>query len=326
MNGPTLDKSGAETALAALGLTKRYGSFTAVDQLDLTIERGEIFGLVGPNGAGKTTTILMLLGLTEPTLGTARVLGLDPTRHSLEIKSRVGYLPDEVGFYDDLTARSNMRYAAELNRVDRKRVDSLTDELLDAVGLADSGDKRVGEFSRGMRQRLGVAEALVKSPELLILDEPTVNIDPEGVRALLDLVERLRSESGITVVLASHLLHQVEQVCDRLGIFVGGRLVACGSVPELAAGIESTWTFDVEVDGDLETAAGLIRQIDQVTSVRREGRSVVVEAEGDVRRAIFDVIAGHGLALIGLTRRIVDLDVVYHTYFTGGIRDDNVHV
>src|SRR3954470_4125819 len=170
------------------GLTKRYGDFVAVDGLDFAVREGEVFGLLGPNGAGKTTTILMMLGLTEPTSGTVRVDGLDPTRDPLAVKSRVGYLPDEVGFYSEMTARQNLRYTALLNRVPRAEIADRIDHLLTDVGLDDARDKRVGTFSRGMLQRLGLADSLVKSPAILVLDEPTVNIDPEGVRELLLLV------------------------------------------------------------------------------------------------------------------------------------------
>jgi len=315
----------SEPAVVASGLTKIYDGLVAVDNLNLTIDRGEIFGIVGPNGAGKTTTILMLLGLTEPTAGTARVLGLDPARDSLQIKSRVGYLPDEVGAYDDLTARSNLRYAAELNRVPKSQIANRMEELLDSVGLSGHGDQRVGEFSRGMRQRLGIAEALIKHPDVLILDEPTVNIDPEGVRELLELVERLRSDFGITVVLASHLLHQVEEVCDRLGIFVRGQMVASGTVAELAAGIDTTPSFHVEFDGPAAGAAEVMGRLPGVTEVLLQGDRLIVEAVGDVRRAIVDAANTNGLGLVGLTRRTVDLSVVYHTYFTGAMSDDHVH-
>jgi len=312
-------------AIAAEGLTKSYNGVLAVDDLHLTVGRGEIFGLVGPNGAGKTTTILMLLGLTEPSAGSARVLGLDPARDSLRIKSRVGYLPDEVGFYDDLTARSNLRYAAELNRVAKSEIDERMDGLLESVGLAEHGGRRVGEFSRGMRQRLGIAEALVKQPEVLILDEPTVNIDPEGVRELLELVDQLRTESGITVVLASHLLHQVEQVCDRLGIFVGGHMVASGTVEQLAAGIDASPSFEVEFDAHIAEAAEAIGRLPGVTAVRPEGMRLIVDATTDVRRAIVDTATSNGFGLIGLTQRTVDLNVVYHTYFTGAVNDDHIY-
>ena len=222
-----------DVAISTTSLTKRYGTTTAVDSLDLEVCRGEVFGLLGPNGAGKTTTILMMLGLTEPTSGSVTVDGMVPTRDPLRVKARVGYLPDDVGFYDEMTARQNLRYTADLNRLPRRLAITRVDQVLNDVGLGDDADRKVGGYSRGMRQRLGLADALVKNPSILILDEPTVNIDPEGVRELLNLVERLRTEQGVTVLLSSHLLHQVEQVCDRIGIFVRGRLVASGTLEEI---------------------------------------------------------------------------------------------
>jgi len=223
-----------EPLIEARQLTKRYGPFTAVDHLDLRVHRGEVFGLLGPNGAGKTTTILMLLGLTEPSAGTARVLGMDPARKPLEVKRQVGYLPDAVGFYDRLTARENLRYTARLNGLDADAAMPLIDELLDRVGLAGAVDQAAGTYSRGMRQRLGIADALLKDPAVLILDEPTMAIDPEGVAEILGLIEELVRERNLGVLLSSHLLTQAEGLCDRVGIFLGGKMIAEGTVPELA--------------------------------------------------------------------------------------------
>jgi ABC-2 type transport system ATP-binding protein len=215
-------------------LTKKYGDFTAVDGLSIELRHGEIYGLLGPNGAGKTTTILMLLGLSEPTSGEARVLGLDPTRSALEVKRRVGYLPDAVGFYPGLTGRENLRYTARLNGLPRTDAEAKITSLLDEVGLAEAADRPVETYSRGMLQRLGIADALMKDPEILILDEPTTAIDPTGVTQLLALIRGFVAQRGIGVLLSSHLLEQVERLCDRIGIFSRGRLVAEGSVGELS--------------------------------------------------------------------------------------------
>ena len=315
---PSLD--GADTAIATEGLTKRYGDLVAVDDLTLNIGHGEVFGLLGPNGAGKTTTILMLLGLTEPTAGRATVAGLDPRRDPLAVKARVGYMPDEVGFYEDLTARQNLRYTADLNRIPRPAAAGRIDRVLDDVGLTDASEQKVGEYSRGMRQRLGLADALVKDPSILILDEPTVNIDPEGVRDLLLMVERLRTEQGVTIVLSSHLLHQVQQVCDRIGIFVKGRLVASGTIDELAGRLTDRWVFTVAVS-DLADPAGVLAEVPGVRSVRRsEGRWSVV-GDADIRADIHDAVTSHGGRFTHLSRDAADLDAIYHRYFEGGDDD-----
>ncbi|MEZ5408593.1 MAG: ABC transporter ATP-binding protein [Acidimicrobiales bacterium] len=314
MDAPVEAGSGPGPAIEARWLTKRYGETTAVDRLSIEVQRGEVFGLLGPNGAGKTTTILMLLGLTEPTSGLARVDGLDPTRSPLLVKSRVGYLPDEVGFYEDLTAVQNLRYTAELNRLSKAVAAERIERVLDDVGLTDAADTKVGAFSRGMRQRLGVADALVKQPSILILDEPTVNIDPEGVRELLLLIERLRTEQGVTVLLSSHLLHQVQQVCDRIGIFVRGQLRACGTIDALADEIGDRWTFAVGIDGPGSWEEVLAR-VPGVTAVTRHEGRWRVQADGDVRSAIHDAVVAAGGRFTHLSRDEADLDAIYHRYF-----------
>jgi ABC-2 type transport system ATP-binding protein len=216
------------------GLTRRYGRFTAVDRLTFQVSEGEVFGFLGPNGAGKTTTLLMLLGLTEPTAGRARVLGYDPVRQPLEIKRQVGYLPENVGFYDDMTARENLDFVARLNRLPAGGTREAIATALGQVGLGDVGEKQVGQFSRGMRQRLGLAELLIKNPRLVFLDEPTLGLDPDGINKILDLILSLSHDRGITVVLSSHLLDQVQRTCDRIGIMKQGRMVALGTIDELA--------------------------------------------------------------------------------------------
>jgi len=307
-------------------LTKHYGDRIAVDNLNLRIRRGEIFGLLGPNGAGKTTTILMLLGLTEPSGGEARVGGLDPRRQPLEVKRHVGYLPDDVGFYDDLTARENLAYTARLNRLGEADAQERIEFLLDEVGLMSVIDRRVRTFSRGMRQRLGLADALIKTPSILILDEPTVNIDPEGVRELLRFVSELRTVEGLTVLLSSHLLHQVEQVCDRIGIFVGGRLVGIGTVADLAGTLPGQWVFELGVDPGPSVAnlPDLFRSVAGVQEVESDGPGRwIVTAGSDVHSELLAAVAGSGCAIDHFVRRGADLEAIYHRYFTGRADDSD---
>ncbi len=216
-------------------LTKRYGEQTAVNSLTLAVEQGEIFGFLGPNGAGKTTTLLMLLGLSEPTSGTARVCGYDPTRDPLRVKRLVGYLPESVGFYEDMTAEQNLTYVARLNGIETSGLPQKIDRLLEQVGLLADARKRVGAYSRGMRQRLGIAEVLLKDPQVVFLDEPTLGLDPDGTQKMLDFIMGLGREKGITVFFSSHLLDQVQRVSDRVGIMLKGKLVAVGPIRELAA-------------------------------------------------------------------------------------------
>jgi len=227
-------KVGNQTVIEAEGLTKKYGHQTAVNNLNLQIREGEVFGFLGPNGAGKTTTILMFLGLTEPTSGKVRVIGFDPTRDPFHIKEKVGYLPENVGFYDDMDARQNLQYIARLNRIpDKISIERIT-ESLKVVDLLEEVGKKVGIYSKGMRQRLGIAEVLIKEPKLIFLDEPTIGLDPDGTNRMLDLIHSLSRDKNITIFLSSHLLDQVQRICDRVGIMIKGDLVAMGPIEELA--------------------------------------------------------------------------------------------
>ncbi|MDR3154637.1 MAG: ABC transporter ATP-binding protein [Deltaproteobacteria bacterium] len=232
--GPSAEGGQGEPVIVIEGLTKCYGRETVVDSLDLTVREGEIFGFLGPNGAGKTTTLLMLLGLSLPSEGSVRVLGLDPVQEPLKVKSQVGYLAENMGFYGDLTARENLFFVAALNRL--KDPGDKIAEVLELVGLAGDADRQVSEYSRGMRQRLGFAEVLVKDPKIAFLDEPTLGLDPDGIATMLEMITRLPKERGLTVILSSHLLHLVERVATRVGILRKGRLLAQGTVSELCEG------------------------------------------------------------------------------------------
>ena len=298
------------------GLTKRYRDKIAVNDLALQIPRGEVFGFLGPNGAGKTTTILMLLGLTEPTAGTASVCGFNPKTQPLEVKRRVGYLPENPGFYEDLTARENLAYIARLNRIGEDRIDDLLHQGLDQVGLADDANRPVREFSRGMKQRLGIAEVLVKEPEVIILDEPTQGIDPDGVTRLLDLISELRRDRGLTVLLCSHLLHQVQRVCQRIGIIVRSRIIVQGIPDDLGKAIlkEHQWNFLVEVGGDppLEEALSALPGVGQC---ERRDAGWFIRCTRDVRPDLMTLIRDQGLDLRQLRAEDPTLEEIYLKYF-----------
>jgi ABC-2 type transport system ATP-binding protein len=314
------------------GLTKRYGQFTAVDHLDLSIRQGEVFGLLGPNGAGKSTTILMILGLTEPFSGTVRVCGLDPAADPVGVKRKVGYLPEEVGFYDDRSGLENLEYTACLNGMSENEAREKAVRLLERVGIADHKDKKTGKYSHGMRQRLGLADVLIKDPEVIILDEPTLGIDPAGVREFLDLIIELSRDNGITVLFSSHLLHQVQQVCDRVGIFVKGRLLATGDIKTLASELFSHDPYAVEIGlgNNLPEAAGQprqavtdavmtrIRQIDGVNSVSETNGMLHAECSCDITGEIAAAVIGAGAQLTSLNMKQYGLDDIYYRYFEGG--------
>ena len=222
-----------EQVIVLTDLTKKYGNFTAVDHISLSICKGEIFGLLGPNGAGKSTTILMMLGLTEPTSGKVEICGIDSTTNPIEVKRKIGYLPEDLGFYDDMTGLENLIYTALLNGFSRKEAEEKAKELMRRVGLAEQVNKKTGKYSRGMRQRLGLADVLIKNPEIIILDEPTSGIDPAGVQEFIELIRWLSKEEGLTVLFSSHHLDQVQKVCDRVGLFSNGQLLALIDMAEL---------------------------------------------------------------------------------------------
>jgi ABC-2 type transport system ATP-binding protein len=215
-------------------LTKIYNGDVAVDHLSFKVDEGEIFGFLGPNGAGKTTTLLMLLGLTEPTGGSARVLGFDPTRDPIKVKSTIGYLQENMGFYSDLNAVQMLRFVAELNGLSGSEISGRIEDALDKVGLAKKSQKKIGAYSRGMRQRLGFAELLIKDSKVAFLDEPTLGLDPDVTNRIMELIESLCRERKMTILLSSHLLHQVQKICNRVGIMIKGQMVAQGPMERLA--------------------------------------------------------------------------------------------
>ncbi len=225
---------GQRAIIETRNLSKSYGSQVAVDDLSFSIQEGEIFGFLGPNGSGKTTTLLMLLGLTEPTTGWARVAEFNPTRQAIKVKRIVGYIPESIGFYEDMDARENLRFIARLNRIPDPVSSGKIEEALDRVGLTEEAEKRVGAYSRGMRQRLGIAEILIKEPQIAFLDEPTLGLDPEGTTRIIDYIQSLSRDSNITILLSSHDLKQVQKIADRIGIMIHGKMIATGPLEKLA--------------------------------------------------------------------------------------------
>jgi ABC-2 type transport system ATP-binding protein len=316
-------------------LTKSYGSHTVVDHLDLEIGKGEIFGLLGPNGAGKSTVILMLLGLTEPDSGSVLVCGINSTSNPVGVKRKVGYLPEDIGFYDDLTAMENLIYTARINGHPYRQASEKASQMLDRVGLSKEKEKKAGKYSRGMRQRLGFADVLVKDPEVIILDEPTLGIDPTGVREFLSLITRLSREDGLTVLFSSHDLHQVQAVCDRVGLFVGGRLLAEGGIGELSQQLlgQSPYTIEAGVTGppvngkspgsgkgktpDEEWLKKVLSHVDGVRGITRKDERFLIQCSGDLTADIARAIVESGTGLNYLNRKEYGLDEIYIRYFEG---------
>ena len=303
-----------DAVIEAKSLTKNYGSAVAVNHVSFTVGRGEIFGLLGPNGAGKTTTILMLLGLTDISEGEVRVLGFNPAREPLSVKRRVGYLPDTVGFYDNLTAVDNLRYTARLIGFRLAEREKRIADALDRVGLSEFAEKRVGTYSHGMRQRLGLAEILMKGAQIAILDEPTSGLDPHATAELLAIIRGFKAE-GVSVMLCSHLLERVQSVCDRVALFNAGRIALMGSVAELGREVlGGGYVVDIEADG-----AGLSERlalIPGVSGVEKTGIGKLrLHADRDVRpEAAVEVVAMQGrLKYLGVQEP--SLEAIYTRYF-----------
>ncbi len=303
-----------DSVIEAKGLTKTYGSAIAVDHISFQVGRGEIFGLLGPNGAGKTTTILMMLGLTDISGGEVSVLGFNPAREPLSVKRRVGYLPDTVGFYDNLTAADNMRYTARLIGFRHAEREKRIADALERVGLSDVAENRVGTFSRGMRQRLGLAEILMKGAQIAILDEPTSGLDPQATTELLGIIRGFKAE-GVSVLLSSHLLERVQSVCDRVALFSAGKIALMGTVPDLGREVlGGGYVVDIEADG-----AGLAERlalIPGVSGVEKTGIGKLrLHADRDVRpEAAVEVVAMQGrLKFLGVQEP--SLEAIYTRYF-----------
>lgn len=304
-------------------LTKKYEEQLAVNNLSLSIHKGEIFGLLGPNGAGKTTTILMMLGLSEPTSGNITVCGINPTRNPIAVKKKVGYLPDDVGFYQHMTGLENLLYTAQLNGIPLDEAKKRAHHLLQKVDLLDAADKKTGKYSRGMRQRLGLADVLMKKPEVIILDEPTLGIDPEGVRDFLKLIRELNEEEQMTVLLSSHHLHQVQQICDRVGIFVNGELLAAGDMESLAKQlfVEDTFVIEIKAQPIHEELIERLQTIPNVNKVETVPSGIEIYCKEDVSAAISRAIIESGASLYQLQKKNFGLDEIYHRYFEGGNPD-----
>jgi ABC-2 type transport system ATP-binding protein len=326
-----------QNIIELVDLTKKYGSVIAVDHLNLSVKKGEIFGLLGPNGAGKSTTILMMLGFTEPTSGWVKVCDINSTTNPIEVKRKVGYLPEDVRFYDDLTGMENLIYTARLNRISDEEAGQKTKDLLIRVGLLDDMNKKAGKYSRGMCQRLGLADVLIKNPEIIILDEPTLGIDPLGVQEFLELILKLKKEKGLTVVLSSHHLHQVQQICDRVGLFISGKLLAEGDISSLSRKLFSDGTFiteagilpnslvtsdSLQVTNNLERLVENVKSIQSVISINVSNNVMQIGCSRDLTADIARVIVESGAGLSFLLKKEYGLDEIYNRYFEGGVNHE----
>ncbi len=308
------------------GLTKCYGSLKAVDNLDLSIQQGEVYGLLGPNGARKTTTILMMLGLTDPTAGKAMVCGIDATRDPIGVKRKVGYMPDAVGFYGNMSALDNLVYIGRLNGLPEAQARKQAQEMMELVGLQDALHKKTTTYSRGMKQRLGLADVLIRQPEVVILDEPTLGIDPSGVRDFLAMIRQLSRQQGITVLLSSHHLHQVQQVCDRVGIFVGGKLIAQGDREQLSQQAFAGEQCEVLITTRQSLPAAwpqqeALLQLPAVKEVILSDDTVTISCTENITPALVRFFVEHNVDIMGVQKKEYGLEDIYQRYFENNITE-----
>ncbi|EMA65985.1 ABC transporter [Halorubrum aidingense JCM 13560] len=299
------------TAIELRGVTKEFADVTAVRDLDLTVEDGEVYGFLGPNGAGKSTTIDMVLDLVRPTEGTVRVLGQDATADGVAIRRRTGVLPDGFSVYDRLSGRKHVEFA-----VRSKETDDDPDALLERVGLLGDADRKAGGYSKGMRQRLALAMALVGEPDLLILDEPSSGLDPAGAKEMREIVQS-EADRGATVFFSSHILEQVDAVCDRVGILRDGELVAEDSVEGLREAVGSEETLEIAV-GDADAAAtDAVRDLDGVTRVDRDGNTLVVSCADDAKTRVIAALEDAGVVVRDFHTREASLEDLFLAYTEG---------
>jgi ABC-2 type transport system ATP-binding protein len=297
-------------------LTKYYGDIKAVDHLDLIVNEGEIYGFLGPNGAGKTTTLLMLMGLTVPTSGTATVGGYDIIKDSREVRRIAGLLPEGAGYYEDLTAKQNLKYIGQLNDLPTPEIEKRSANLLEAVGLAKWADTKVEKFSRGMKQRLGIAEVLIKKPKVAFFDEPTIGLDPQGTKEIRDALIGLNKEQDLTVFISSHLLYEVQQTCQRVGIIREGKIVAADTIGNLSNKLgrkEKMIEFELsEISPDLVRE---IKNINGVKSVDQENLKLYVHMERDMSKEVSEIIMKHGTTILLMKPKEYSLEEIFLEYY-----------
>ena len=302
--------------IEAKGLTKVYNGVTVVDSLNLTVDEGQLFGFLGPNGAGKTTTILMLMGLTEPTRGEARIAGFSSTREPIKVKRIAGYIPEKVGFYQDLTAEYNLMYTGRLNGLSDASAKQAVKRALEKVGLSDKANSPVGTFSKGMKQRLAIADILIKNPRVAFLDEPTSGIDPAGINQMLDLIHQIATENNMTIIMSSHQLNQVERICTRVGIMAKGKLIIEGSLSQLSkkAGGEKVHIEIQLAEINQEIIDG-IKAVTGVLNVERQDDSLIVTCREDLRRQISRAIQDKNGLVVQMKLQSYALEDIYMKYF-----------
>ncbi|MEW4060844.1 ABC transporter ATP-binding protein [Bacillus siamensis] len=294
-------------------LTKKYGDFTAVNHISLRVEKGEIFGLLGPNGAGKSTTVSMISTVLSPTGGTICINGMSLQKQPAAIKKVMGIVPQEIALYQALSAKDNLAFFGSLYGLSGKELDKRIDEVLDIIELKEQRNQRVSEFSGGMKRRVNIGAALMNEPKLFILDEPTVGIDPQSRRHILETVKTLNQEKGMTVIYTSHYMEEVEYLCERAAIMDRGSIIACGTKDELKQSAEASDTLIVNAEGLNDDAVQKIRRIPGVSeaAVSHQTISMLVSAAERNILDIADDIRRTGITIKGIHFEEANLESIF---------------
>lgn len=306
-----------KTIILAENLTKKYNGITVVNNLNLNIKYGEIFGLLGPNGAGKSTIILMMLGLTEPSSGSISIAGFNSTKEPIKVKRITGYLPERLGFYEDLTARQNLNYTAALNSIPQKEIDFRIQESLEIVGLEKNKNHLVNTFSKGMKKRLGIADVLIKNPELAILDEPTEGLDVKIANQILENIQILNKEKNITFMISSHQLNLIQKICTRIGIMSKGNLIGEGRIDRLGRGLfsEGRYVIEIELSNLTPDIMSKITSIESVIDARQDANTVEIVSDNDIRPQLSQLILANNLLITRMNIKDSSLEDIYLKYF-----------
>ena len=299
-------------------LTKKYGDVVAITDVTFSVEKGEIVGFLGPNAAGKTTTMRIITGFMPPTSGTASIAGYDIVDQSLEARERLGYLPENVPLYEDMTVLGYLTFFAKLRGVNRAKVRDRVNYVMEATRITGEGDTLIGKLSKGFRQRVGIAQALVHNPDVLILDEPTVGLDPRQIIEIRDLIRSLRGEH--TIILSTHILPEAQMLCDRIVIIHEGRIAAVDRPENLTARLRQSNQLRLEVRGPASEVEAQLQALPHVLAVRRSNAAmpdgaleffVDAQIETDIREALAATVVKHGWGLREMSSVRMSLEDIF---------------
>ena len=310
-----------ENKIEVHNLTKRYGKLVAVDQLSFTVKKGTAFGFLGPNGAGKTTTLKMLACLIRPDSGTALLAGYDISKESMKVRRNIGYVSENQGFYDRMTAVETLDYISRLLDIPGNKSQKRINEMLGQVGLADRRDKYVGTFSKGMKQRLALAQALLAEPEVLLLDEPALGLDPMGAKEIRDLILSLKEDRNVTIFISSHILPEVEAICDEVGIINKGKLLVQNSIENLRRTTGIGMKLKIVLTQPDKRVVAALQKMSCIQDVKADGQNLTIytTVNDEVRPQIIDTIVKSGGQILSFNLKEASLEEILFQVVEEGV-------